>query len=268
MLGFMTDAAPRAQTPFALIFALLGFVIAAGVGGLYIWDRRQKDQDQFTMIIDQLRRIDDRLSELEKRPEAPDLSALNEKLDQLQVKLAETAPADSAVLNQQLQIIIEHQIKLQNDLAKIQQEHVQSVKETASAENLKLQQQVLLKDLQNLAPTLIAPPPSDNLWAKISNGWQRWVTIKPQASAAADVTTPAGKISRALYDLQQGDVEAALEVLPEDPRLAAFRSRADAYLLEAAAQQKAAQEPGLVKNPGTISVLPLPALPANEGTGE
>lgn len=264
----MTDAAPRAQTPFALIFALLGFVIAAGVAGLYIWDRRQKDQDQVTMIIDQLRRIDDRLSELEKKPDAPDLSGLNEKLDQLQLKLAETAPADSAVLNQQLQIIIEHQIKLQNDLAKIQQEHVQTVKDTTTAQNLKLQQQALLKDLQNLASTLITPPPSDNVWAKIANSWQRWVTVKPQASASADITTPTGKISRALYDLQQGDVESAVDVLPEDPRLASFRSRADAYLLEAAAQEKAAQQPSLIKTPETVPVVPLPQPPADEGDSE
>lgn len=264
----MTDAAPpRASAPIALLFAILGFIIAAAVAGVYLWDRQKKDEDHNIMIIDQLRRIDERLGKMETAQQQIDTGALAEKLDELNVKVAESKSADSGVISQQLQIIIEHQIKLQNDLAEIREARIETAQQQATQNSMKQQQQGLLRDLQNIAPTLLTPQATDDFWSKITSSWQRWVTIKPMPSAGADTTTTSGKISRALYDLEQGDVQAALNVLPDDPRLASFRKNAENYI----AQIKAAETPAPAAEEATEEKKPLlhlPVLPTPPAEGE
>ncbi|HCM84334.1 MAG TPA: hypothetical protein PKW15_05025 [Alphaproteobacteria bacterium] len=265
----MTDAAPtRAAAPFALIFGILGFIIAAGLSGLYIWDRQQKDQEHTAMIIDQLRRIDDRLTKLENGQAQQDTTALNEKLDQVSLKIAEMSASDTSSISQQLQIIIEHQIKLQNDLADIKHIRAEMQQEKQVQATQQQQQAALLRELQAIAPTLLNPPTGNDFWSKLTRSWQRWVTVKPQASAAADTTTTGGKISRALYELEQGQVEAALNILPDDPRLSAFRANAEAYLAQS---QAATAETGEAQTEAQTEEKPalhLPTLPEVPAEGE
>jgi hypothetical protein len=253
----MTDApAPtitsRGSNAATFIFAVLAFVIAATLAGLYIWDRQQKNQELQNSIIDQLIRIDARLTKLEGITTAQDTNGINEKLEQLQLKLSELTTADNSNIAQQLQIIIEHQIKLQNDLADIKEANA-----AATAQHITAAQTDLLADLRALAPHLILPPAGNDFWSKIIQAWQQWVTVQPQASASADITTPVGKISRALYALEQGDITAALKILPDDPRLSAFRVKAANILVEQTAEKIIETEP---------TALPLMPDAAAEGT--
>lgn len=270
--GLMTDTAPRATAPFALIFAILGFVIAAGVAGVYIWDRQKKDEDHNVMIIDQLRRIDDRLTKIENGQEklasgqaSFNVDGLNDKLNEVAVHLAENKSTDNTAISQQMQIVIEHQIKLQNDLAELKDARSENAEKAEAEDKLKQQELALLNDLQMLAPSLMNAPQTDDFWSKISNSWRQWVSVKPRASAGADITTTTGKISRALYELEQGRVESALSVLPDDPRLASFRARAEEYLNE----KKAAAAPVAEKKDEkpALTLQPLPT-PPSEGAAE
>jgi len=251
----MTDVpAPRASNLIALIFAILGFVIAAGLAGIYIWDRQQKDRENTATVIDQLRRIDDRLTKLESGQAAQDITALTEKIDQIAIKLSEVSASDSGAISQQLQIMIEHQIKLQNDLAALKETHAAAQASAQVQNNLAQHQQILLRDLQSIAPALLMPVEQTDLWSKIKGAFQRWITVRPQPSANADTTTTSGKVSRALYDLEQGDVMAALQVLPDDPRLSSFRATAQNYLDQEKSAEITAPKPAETK----LQLQPLP----------
>jgi Tfp pilus assembly protein PilN len=220
----------------SLLVAVLALVVVAALAGLYLWERQQESRQQNAALIDQLQRIDSRLSKIEQAQAMHDQTQLLGKLNQMDEKMAALAAAqsaapDAAALSDKLDSIMAQQASMtaaMTDLSKWQAQQEAAAEEAQQAD---IQQHALLADLSALAPMLLMPSETPNdQWQTFIAPFRAWFTARPVPSASADTTTVTGKVSRALYDLQKGDVRAALAVLPDDPRLAAFRQKAEASL--------------------------------------
>lgn len=225
----MTDvSSPPAhapQTPVLILVFLIVVIMGAGLYGLW---------EQQNIALSAIVRVDARLEKLEA---AQNSQGISDKLEKLDARLMDLSKAADMTANQsndvktlaaKLDQILADQSKLHDEIAQLRGSNhdARPAVEPSATEEEKEQ---LKQDLSALAPTLLAPTaPANNIWDAAMQDWQRWVTARPLPSASADTTTLPGQISRALYEIDRGQIQIALDVLPKDnPKLTAFRARAE-----------------------------------------
>ena len=272
----MTEVSPRrAGTPVATILAALSLVIVLALAGVYVWEHQSEQRDQNNAMIDQLRRIDARLSKLEDAAAAQDTHGIAENLAHLDARLTDFAHATDAVVGQsndikmltgKLEQVLADQAKLHEEISALRMTNHEA---HAAAQQLASRdmQTALSHELSDLAPVLLAPESHGNFWDAAWRQMQGWVSARPLPSATADTHTLAGKISRALSDIDRGDIQAALDILPKDEaQLMAFRTHAAEFIN---AQQQAAKAQDVVPlaTPGPVETLTPPVLAPAPSSG-
>jgi len=288
----MTETpAPRPRAPIATVFALLSFAVALILAGIYLWDRQNDRRDQINAMIDQLQRIDARLTKIETAVTAQgdavtklsaqtaditqsaatmaaQVAALHNDMDHLQQT---TASADQAKQNAQiaeLKTAVDSGHAFGAELAQIKTGDTAALQSLSSGITTPQQ---LSDELAALAPQLLTAAPKKSIWDRAMQNMKGWITPRPLPSANADTTTMAGKISRALYDLQQRDVQGALDTLPkDDARLTTFRTHAENYLAAQNALVKLESAPVQSASAPVVTspTIPVDSAPAPSGSAK
>jgi len=278
----MTEPAPPRA---ALIFAVLSLTAVVLLAGLYLWDRQNERREQNHAMLDQLQRIDARLSKIEttvaeqgdamqKLSDASSAMAqnattiaaqsveLHATLEHLQQATASTSQAQQISAFAQLKSAVNSGHAFSAELAQIHGADTSALAPLAGGVTTPEQ---LEQELSTIAPALMHGKTKKDWWHQILARLSGFITPRPLPSANADITTPSGKISRGLYDLEQHDVQGALDVLPkpapssdpgEDVHLVDFRNHAENYL---------ATQKSLINLQSTLSAPP-PAPPINPQT--
>jgi len=261
----------------ALIFAVLSLAAVILLAGLYLWDRQNVRREQNNAMIDQLQRIDARLTKIETivtaqsdanstmTQSAATITAQSAELrgmiEHLQQNMASANQIQQTSALMQLKSAVNSGHAFGAELAQIQGADTSALALMASGVATPEQ---LAQELSALAPDLMHGEVKKDWWHQILGRLSGFIIPRPLPSASADITTPDGKISRALYDLEQHDVQGALDVLPkpapakagDDARLADFYNHAENYLT--------AQKDLL--NLQSALMAPPPAAPINSPT--
>jgi len=261
MLRGMVDAQPtRAQnSPIVLLITGCGAIVLAALGWMF-WQLQTELQHLDARLVkvesaaraelgplhEKLALLDAHLTEISKTTAPPDTQALTDKLQEIaaaQTQLRDdmqqlrSSNQDTRSANQQLSITnlrraVASGHEFNAELLQLDPQWADAANPLRAWATTGIPTRTQLADeLEVLAPNLLNVPDDKNFWHAAWQHLQDWITTKPLPSANANIATMAGKISRALYDIAQDQVDTALAVLPiDDARLTGFRAQAENYI--------------------------------------